>query len=252
MVADRMRSARKPETSAELFLTIPTAGAHPELLDGIIRNAGLPLEQIILVQTSPSARLPSHCTILRDFGPPNIQRWWNVGIQEAASRGGTVVAVMNDDCRIGVGALQTLLHSLESSGATIATPVRRGEPVAHSRRLSLPYRPVVQGSLWMLDLSATLRPDERFVWWFGDNDLYIRARRDFKGVVACDIEFEHIFSGDGTAKSESLTNAGRLDERTYESKHSGMLRWHRWSLLDARQRLQLVLWKLGFSARRAE
>lgn len=175
-----------------------------------------------------------------------------MGIQEAFSRGGTAVAVMNDDCRIGPESLATLFLELKSSGATISTPVRPGEAAAHSKRLRFPYHPVLQGSLWMLDLTTTLRPDERFVWWFGDNDLDIRARRDFGGVTSCEIEFEHLFSGEGTARSNWLTAAGKLDERTYESKHSSMLRRHRWSLLDVGQRFRLVLRKLHISPTRVK
>ena len=232
---------------SEIFLTIPTAGAHPDLLDEIIRNAGLPAERIILVRTSPSVRLPSCCTVIDDFGPPNIQRWWNVGIREAAAKAGAAVAVMNDDCRIGIGALASLFRALKSSRATISSPARPGESAGHFKGLSLPYHPVLQGSLWMLDLKAALRPDEDFVWWFGDNDIDIRARRDFRGVVTCEIEFEHLFSGEGTAESDWLTTAGQLDEKTYEAKYAQMLRWHRWALIDNRQRLSLVLQKLRTS-----
>ncbi len=92
----------------------------------------------------------------------------------------------------------------------------------------------------MLDLRTTLRPDESFIWWFGDNDLDIRARRDFGGVASCEIDFQHLFSGEGTAKSDALTRAGNLDEKHFETKHSTLLRWHRWSLLDWRKRVALV------------
>lgn len=223
----------------EFFLTIPSAGAHPALLEEIVRNAGIPGDRIILIRTNPFAELPKQCRVIDDFGPPNIQRWWNIGIQEASRHGARAIAVMNDDCHIGLGALEKLFQALDS-GATLSTPAREGEKPVHSRRLSLPYRPVLQGSLWMLDLSTNLRPDEEFTWWFGDNDLDIRARKYFGGVVSCNIDFEHLHSGKGTAQSEWLTRAGYLDERTYETKYSSMLRWHRWVLLGWRGRIELT------------
>ena len=83
-----------------LFLTIPTANAHPKLLAAIIENSSLPPEQIILVATRPNLALSNNCIVIEDLGSPNIQRWWNVGIEAAITRGATAVAVLNDDLKI--------------------------------------------------------------------------------------------------------------------------------------------------------
>jgi hypothetical protein len=78
-----------------LLLTIPTANAHPKLLAEIIENSSLPPEQIILVATKSNLELSGNCIVIEDLGFPNIQRWWNVGIEAAINRGATAVAVLN-------------------------------------------------------------------------------------------------------------------------------------------------------------
>jgi hypothetical protein len=220
--------------SDNFFLTVPTAGKHPELLQDIVSNSGLDPQRVILVRTSAEAILPAHCVVLDDFGSPNIQRWWNLGISEAAKRGGRAVAVLNDDCRIGPSTLSALFNGLVASGAAISSPTRTGQKAGLHRKLSFPYRPVIQGALWMLDLESTIRPAEVFVWWFGDTDLDIRARQGQGGIVACDVEFEHLYPGQATGKSSALLTQSQKDEQAFELRWSRVLRWHRWYLLPLR------------------
>ena len=70
-----------------LFMTVPTAGSHPELLDSMIRDCGLPRENIVIIATAPGVAVPEGCVVIEDFGPKNIQRWWSTGIEESKARG---------------------------------------------------------------------------------------------------------------------------------------------------------------------
>ena len=91
-----------------LFLTIPTRLDHPELLEALIERSSVPRERVILVATAPNLELPTGCIVINDFDPPNIQRWWLTGIEEAIRRGASAVAVLNDDLRINEATLPTL------------------------------------------------------------------------------------------------------------------------------------------------
>lgn len=207
------------------FLTIPTAHSHPELLAGIIRDCSLPPEQIILVATRPDLDLPPGCVVIEDFGPPNIQRWWNLGIEEASHRGATAVAVLNDDLKIDLQTLPTLFAELERTNATIASPTRPDwGPGLYQDSNMLPYTPVIWGCLWVLNVQSDLRPDPSYVWWYGDSDLDIRARRDYSGIITADVYYEHYFPGEGTTSSKALQEQTNLDAATFEHNYKDLLR----------------------------
>ncbi len=208
-----------------LFLTIPTAHSHPELLAGIIRDCSLPLEQIILIATKPDLSLPAGCVVIEDPGPPNIQRWWNAGIEEATKRGATAVAVLNDDLKINSETLPKLHGELQRTNATIASPTRPDWGPGHYKNSNLfPYTPVIWGCLWMLNIDSHLRPDPKYVWWYGDSDLDIRARRDYSGIVTADVYYEHYFPGEGTRKSDKLQSQTDIDAQTFELEYKDFLK----------------------------
>ena len=229
-MTQRMSPRGTSSSQGGLYMTIPTAGSHVDLLQGILDTCGLPHERVLLIRTRPDVVLPSGCVVIDDFDTPNIQRWWKRGIDESVARGATAVAVLNDDLRIEADTLQRLHSELVTTGATVATPSRPGLRLGVHRRPLIPYEPVIWGCLWMVDATTNLRPDPRYVWWYGDNDLDIRARRDYSGIVSCDVVYEHHFPGVGTSKSPELIRQSGLDAATFQADYSRLLtlsRWHR-------------------------
>jgi hypothetical protein len=206
-----------------IFLTVPTAGSHPQLLNDLIADCGLPLENIIVVATRESVPLPKGVIVITDLGPPNIQRWWNRGIEEARARGASVVAVVNDDLRINAETLPKLTEALSTTKATIASPSRPPSKNKKYKRPLTPYSPRIWGCLWVLDATSTLRANENYVWWYGDNDLDIRARRDYGGVVNVDVYYEHLHSGEGTAKSSVLQGQSDIDAITFQKDYARLI-----------------------------
>ena len=207
-----------------LFMTVPTAGAHPELLASLIHDCGLPLENIIIVTTKPGVDLPDGVLTVEDFGPPNIQRWWNLGIETAQARGATSVAVSNDDIRISAEALPILETALFETGAAIASPSRPQFRNGLHRGHLVPFEPRLWGCLWVLRVSSGLRPDPRYVWWYGDNDLDIRARKNHGGVVLCAVDYEHLYPSEGTSSNPSLVAQTDRDAETFERQYARLLR----------------------------
>lgn len=207
-----------------LFMTVPTAGTRRELLEGLIADCGLPREQIVIVATKPSLDLPAGVNVVEDLGPLNIQRWWALGIDECARRGATAVAVLNDDIRLNFDTLPTLYRELVETGATIASPMRPGiRPGVHKRPL-VPYEPRIWGSLWVLDISSGLRPDPRYRWWYGDNDLDIRARTHHNGVLLHDVYYEHVHPSTATFENPDLVAISDEDAQTFERQYARLLR----------------------------
>lgn len=210
-----------------LFMTVPTAGARPALLEALVRDCGLPPDRIVIVATRAGLPLPSGVVRIEDLDEPNIQRWWSAGIDEAERRGATSVAVVNDDIRLTADTLRLLERALVDTGAAIASPSRDPFRDGLHRRPLVPYEPRLWGSLWVLRLSSGLRPDPRYVWWYGDNDLDIRARSRHGGVVLHPVEYEHLHPGEGTARSPELSAQTDIDARTFESDYARLLRTSR-------------------------
>lgn len=212
----------------DIYLTVPTAGKHPELLNELILSCGLPRNQIIIVETKPSLVSPTGVITFQDFGSPNIQRWWNLGIEESVARGASAVAVLNDDIRVNSETLPRLYAELIKTKATIASPSRVGVANKRHKRPLAPYSPRIWGCLWMLDAQSSLRPDERYSWWYGDEDLDIRARKNYGGVVNVDVYYEHYFPGKGTSENPILQALAEKDARTYQYDHARLLTISRW------------------------
>jgi hypothetical protein len=198
-----------------LFLTAPTRGSRPELLGQLIEASGLPASQVVLVRTSPDAVLPAEVSVIDDFGPINIQRWWNVGIAAAAAAGATAVAVANDDLAIGPGALQELALSLANTGASIATPGSR----YRLWRGGWPFVRRLDGALWVIGARSPIRPDEDFRWAFGDDDLDVRCRLRGQGVLTVPVDARNVHHNEESARNPLLQELSKLDRRTFRRNH---------------------------------
>ena len=198
-----------------LFLTVPTRGGRPELLNSLLESSGLPSSQVILIRTSKEAALPSGPVIIDDFGPINIQRWWNVGLSAAAAAGATTVAVANDDLSISKGALQDLAVALAASGASLATPGRRYR-LWHR---GWPFVRRLDGSLWVTSTRSSIRPDEEFHWAFGDDDLDIRCRLLGRGVVTVPIDASNVHHNEESMRDPMLRELSERDWQTFRRLH---------------------------------
>lgn len=194
---------------ADIWVTVPTAGR--ESLLPAIDGTGVPRERIVIVATAPDVAIPDGCLSLTDLGPVNIHRWWNAGIDAAVARGARYVAVINDDILVDENTLPTLLAQMQEHETTIASP---GAPrVVRNGEKSMPM--TILGSCWLLDTSHGLRPDERYRWWYGDNDLDWRARRDHRGIVTAPCYFHHLTPNQLTAHNPALLELTELDNRRW-------------------------------------
>lgn len=210
-----------------LFMTVPTAGSRPALLNALVRDCGIPRERIVIVTTREEIQVPKGVQLVEDLGPPNIQRWWNTGIREAEARGASAVAVVNDDVSVTSRTLPLLYNELVRTQAAIASPMRDEFKLGLHKRPLIPYSPRLWGSLWVLRLDSGLRPDERYVWWYGDNDLDIRARKSHGGVVSVNVDYCHHHPGEGTASNPALQAQSELDGQQFERQYARLLRLSR-------------------------
>ena len=199
----------------KLFATIPTRGDNPEILENIVNDSGLPPDQFVIVRTRKDAPVPEGVNVMDDFGSINIQRWWNTGIQSCVERGAQNVVVANDDIEIDKETFGTLSSALHANKATLACP---GSAEEH-KNSPLPAMRKLVGSLWVVNPNHGLFPDERYRWYYGDDDLDIRARRKFNGIVLTDVHYIHLTPGASTTSSPELLELLSSDLATFRRQY---------------------------------
>ena len=192
---------------AVVWLTVPTAGR--DTLTAAIDSTGIPRDRTVIVATAPDAIRPEGCHVVEDFGEINIHRWWNAGLDYAQAHGATHVLVINDDVLLDETTVPALLDGMEGRAA-IGSPGAGGIFEG-----DLPEWRVMNGACWLLDLATGLRADERYRWWYGDNDLDWRARTEHGGVASVRCYFQHVHANELTAASPELMRITDDDNRTW-------------------------------------
>lgn len=153
------------------WLVVPTLGNRDASLMPLLRDAGMPA---VVVWTAPrrehGAALEADQIVDVASDPLNIHTWWNAGIDRAVDAGADVVVVANDDVAAVPGALLELAAHIEADEP--ASPMLVWPHDAeHAKGRVTP----MTGWCWAID-PVRIRPDESFAWWYGDNDLELRAR----------------------------------------------------------------------------
>lgn len=192
---------------AVVWVTVPTAGR--DTLAAAIDSTGIPRDRTVIVKTAPDAALPDGCHVIEDLGDINIHRWWNTGMDYAEAYGATHVLVINDDVLLDTSTVPTLLDAMDGRAA-IGSPGAGGIFEG-----DLPEWRVMNGACWLLDLATGLRADERYRWWYGDNDLDWRARTQHGGVASVRCYFQHLHANELTAASPELMRLTDDDNRTW-------------------------------------
>jgi hypothetical protein len=153
--------------------------------------------KIIFVNTKPSYTEYNNVVHLEDFDDISIYRAWNLGIDHAVSNGAEYVVLLN-----GVIDFDPFVI-FDSYNAIIE---QEKELVN-----------IFDGAVMILSASSSLRPDNQFQIWFGDNDLYRRSesvlgysRSDY---FRLDYLIEH-------NNDETFNSIVKSDESKYNAKWS--------------------------------
>lgn len=147
------------------WLVVPTLGNRDHSLRPLLRDAGM---ASVVVNTGSQPWCGDAIEIVA-CSPMNIQRWWNLGIDLAVRKGADVVVVVNDDVQAAPGALLELAGWIESGEGAAPMLVWPDTPEHAKGRVT-----GITGWCFALD-PVRIRPDESFAWWWGDNDLELRA-----------------------------------------------------------------------------
>lgn len=206
------------------FAVIPTHDRPAELRQ-TISSLDLPPERILVIDnasTPPVAGVAAQ--VVRDEEqPPNISRLWNIGLDwahEQAAGEKYAVAVLNDDLVLPPGFLDAMTGALNRYGAAIAYPDRSGDnPDWHNTEQGPVLKPHrMTGYAFVVDGQANLRADERFRWWYGDDDLEWRAQAAGGTVRVGGVTVEHLYSNASTYGSPVLNAQTEVDAQSFIAK----------------------------------
>lgn len=197
--------------AAPTWAVIPTMGR--ELLHDCLASLRGQVDGIVLVTNNGyTATDVTDVTVVRDPGEDhNISRWWNLGLDALARHGLPEwnAVVLNDDVTLEQGAVQRMAGVLRRRRAALAFP----GPV--ERLLTEPGGERITGWCFMLRGEGALRADERYAWWYGDNDLDWTARAAGGAVTVPGIGMVHADPNGYTNRIPALAAQAGRDRDTF-------------------------------------
>lgn len=193
-------------------VVIPTSGDRSQLLLPMVHTLGA--RNCIIIHTAPTSRHVPGAGNIDDYGSTNIHRWWNTGIRAATT---DFVAVLNDDLIVNELTVPALAQTLVDTGATLSF---HDKTSAHYEAYDEGGFVPARGWCWALNRSHGVLPDEDFRWWYGDNDLALRAIRDGNGVATTPLgQPQHVHPNEHTRRNRGLMSLAEQDRRTYHLRH---------------------------------
>lgn len=159
----------------------------------IIDNASTPkvtLDDIIVATGWP--KCVDYIEIIYDGEqPPNLYRIWNVGLNAVQKHVHDLghetwdVAIFNDDAIVPDGWFDAVTCGLRQHNVALASTGAHHE-VTQDELLApgtgMRYRTRVCPWAFVMRGELGIRADERFRWWYGDNDI-IQQAREHSGVA---------------------------------------------------------------------
>jgi hypothetical protein len=189
------------DNNLDIWLTIPT-GMRRQYLADIIKESQISPEKIVIVHTVESEPIEGVNNIW-DLDPVNIHRWWNRGIDVARTFGADYIAVLNDDLILKNNPINKIAYSMKKLNAILGYPV--------------PYTGHLPGYCWVLDIKSNIRADENFKWWYGDDDIRMKASEQGE-VIYVPVEVEHLHPDQLTSTNEELMKLTIADKEYFEKK----------------------------------
>ena len=192
-------------TLDNVWVTVPVGEREqylPNLLMGLVDF----YDRIVFVNNHRGYTTYPGVHHVEDYGPTNIYRWWNTGINYAQRHGAEYVAVLNDDLEFDTDFIRQFHTYLVGNGLAVADMHNSGNG---------------GGSAWIMDLSYGMRLDERYRWWYGDTDLFKRAMDMGKFGKFVYERFRHLNPNGHLLEDPTLMDLVKEDEALFRSSNAG-------------------------------
>jgi GT2 family glycosyltransferase len=208
------------------WAVIATRDRHRELAD-LLEDLDQARAVVVDNGSDPPVRAGVAEVVRDNEQPPNLSRLWNLGLDAAARHvppdTAYEVAVLNDDLRIPAGTLDTLADAMRCRGGAAAFPDQHGllragdvDVLRKAEPHNLFHR--MTGYCFLLAGELGLRADERFRWWYGDDDLEWRAALAGGVVRVGGAAVNHLHPNGSTASSPELSAQAGLDRAAFVAK----------------------------------
>jgi GT2 family glycosyltransferase len=206
------------------WAVIPSKERRTELFALITRLVNDDVN-VVIVDTGYEPRLDfaesDRIHVVRFTERVNISFWWNVGLGYVAAKenftGDYVVAVLNDDVVVPKNFVQSLADAIKRHNVAAAFPdvygVERDLVLTAQHTFALR----MSGFAFALDGKAGIMADERFVWWYGDNDIEWQARQKSGVVLVGGLKIQHLYP--------NSTTVGALAEQAGRDRGAFIEKW---------------------------
>lgn len=182
------------------FAVVPT-GNRPEEYASIAKWCKERGVRLITVATTQQATEYADSEYVIYTEVFNIQHWWNLGIDLATAQGATTIAILNDDATLPDDWYDLMEEALQTySGAS-------------GMRYGTSFK--ISGYAFALRASDGIRADERFVWWYGDDDIEMQCRKAYGFAILGDIQVGNKYAN--TSKPKMLRQI-RKDSQAFTLK----------------------------------
>lgn len=226
------------------FAVVPSLGR--ECLAGCLESLLPQVDVLFLVRTAEfevpavDPQYADRLSFFDDFkSPKNISRWWNEGMTAATAYAKILghvqynVLVVNDDVVAPphlAEALDAGLRGGHQAVKAVAPPGARpvlaypdnwppyNRATYHGTPGGVQLSTRISGWCFMLRGEAGIFADERFEWFYGDDDLDWTARARGGAVMVPGCAVEHLFPNQLTAASAELSARTHVDRNAFQAK----------------------------------
>lgn len=208
-----------------------------ELLNQVIAAIGPQVEMVIVIDNASDPPIQVEAgqdwrTVVIPIPdqPPNLARFWNVGIKvalEMATPGEQpYIAFLCDDAVVPAGWFAAVTEAMANTGAVVGCGV--GDmPLGHARVKTSVDGAIMErmtGHAWILDPVSPVRPDESMLLWWCDTDIDWQARTAGGMVSVGGYPVPNIHPSGFMLTHPELIHQTGVDSETFAAKHG----WRPW------------------------
>lgn len=209
----------------DMYAVIPTYNRPDELLKLVTQLNDQGVEEILVINNGRGLPpgIVDTCHIFYDTNcDPHIYQMWNYGLRFWDLSRGHCVAILNDDIELPDNFVHRMTDVMQSFKPTIAFPNQHGHQVSLFNvapgPTDLSHR--ISGYAFVVNGNHDISCDQRFKWWYGDDDLDWRARSDYSGTyLVQDVTVKHLYPSESTNNSPERTAQAGRDRKLFIAKH---------------------------------
>ena len=204
---------------------------RPGLLAQVIAAIKPQVDQVIVIDNAsdPPAQVEQDVMLIQiPDQPPNLARFWNVGIARALEAGAERIAFLCDDAVVPEGWFAAVTAAMAEHGAVVGCSDPFGYmPAGQVRLKTAPDSGIMErmpGHAWVLDPASPVRPDESMLLWYCDTDVDWQARAAGGMVMVGGYPVHNIHPSGFMLTHPELVHQTGQDGLAFAAKHG----WRPW------------------------